>query len=383
MGVAQAGVRPLDSSPSVLQLPSIPKIPAQELRLDQISAGVDAMPTTEVFNGLVEGFEVEVAGERYLVTIQRHHPDGFTEDLPESVSFQLVGSDSQPADNIEMFRLLPHYSGPRREYFAQQLENAVRLLQDPDSFEAGRQLLSYQLADGIVLREHFTSSSENFAILPHYQDSQLLVSDLRNWLKCAGVNTKQWGRGEAKDIEDLATELLTGEGLLTIEGGTVYLANRVALMWIESPDRSTRLMETRQELPGGRHRKRRSLGGLPAEKIKPSETPEMGARRLLAEELGIHARIPLSASGSSRRLYDSQCYPGVVKCDSLFFFKAQLPESQLRGSYREVHGEKITKFGWVKNPDQPSSLRRDSAGLSPKLLEFLSSFHHLHPFLPF
>jgi hypothetical protein len=103
---------------------------------------------------------------------------------------------------------------------------------------------------------------------------------LGDWLRAQGVDTSQWGEGNAKEVADLWLELVQGESVL--EMGPVRRRVEVVrvLIWREG----SLLLEIEQLLANGRSRQRLRP---PSEKIKPGESYLAAARRCLHEELGL------------------------------------------------------------------------------------------------
>lgn len=106
------------------------------------------------------------------------------------------------------------------------------------------------------------------------------MAALEAWLAAAGIPLEQWGRGQAKTVADLWTEIASGEATLRDNPPRREVA--VAQVLIRRGDQL--LIEIEQELSDGRRRMRQRP---PSEKLQGGEDALAAARRCLAEELGL------------------------------------------------------------------------------------------------
>lgn len=134
------------------------------------------------------------------------------------------------------------------------------------------------------------------------------LEELRNWLISKKIPTGQWGKGQMKAVEDLWSELGTGESVL-IDRPPSRRVSCVSLV-IRCGDKQ--LLEVGQELANGETRQRRQS---PAEKMLPDEDPKAAAFRCVEEELGISRELCRIVPGvrPKRRNNDkvSPSYPGL------------------------------------------------------------------------
>ncbi len=353
-----------------------------QLSLADISSGVGAPPSVDVYNGTVEGFEVRgPKGGHYLVTLYRPPVEGAYEDNtnpPEILSLQRVNASlngESSLDIIDVFRVPMAASDVKRGAAVMELAEAAEALQGPEASSNGtfRRVVHHLQAlarTGLLESERFLPRIEKFSIddaAPSASglDRGNLGIALKGWLEHRGVDMRSWGSGEAKGFPDLVKEIASGEGVLTFEQDQVYLENRVVLLWLESPDGMQRLLEDHQEFaptqdsPEGRVRYRRSLGGLPAEKMRPEESPAETVKRLLGEELSIHVPVEAIHTAISTRIEPSMCFPGITKRNTYFIHKAVVPDSAMRSLYVEKadDDDKRTVFSWIQNPE--ASAARD------------------------
>ncbi len=116
-------------------------------------------------------------------------------------------------------------------------------------------------------------------------------SELTELLARNSIPTAQWGKGNAKTIENLLGEVNTGECTLVEESGRLIRKLRLARVEVLYYDFGTsisyRLAEVRQVFADGRMRTRVGLPTSLCEKLRYDEPSKQGARRAVREELGI------------------------------------------------------------------------------------------------
>ena len=103
---------------------------------------------------------------------------------------------------------------------------------------------------------------------------------LRDWLQQHGVPVELYGRGTAKRLADLLSEVLAGETQLVAEGAVAVRRLRVLQLHVRDV-RGRFLVDAAQTLPDGRRRPRELP---PSEKLLPSEDWRAAAVRCVAEE---------------------------------------------------------------------------------------------------
>lgn len=132
--------------------------------------------------------------------------------------------------------------------------------------------------------------------------------ELRDWLAGKEIPVHGWGIGQAKRVEDLWSELNTGESVLT----DPPLQRQVAFVSVVVMRGATCLTEVAQLLATGETRKRRLP---PGEKMLPGEDAETAAYRCVEEELGVpreSCRIIPGTHTEGGRTGESTSYPGLV-----------------------------------------------------------------------
>eukprot|EP00877_Chromochloris_zofingiensis_P005697 jgi/Chrzof1/15128/Cz09g28070.t1 len=141
---------------------------------------------------------------------------------------------------------------------------------------------------------------------------------LKGWLESHGVDTAQYGTGQAKTLEDLHEETIKGESVLTLDNSQPPRPVRVVhvLNLYITNEEDKVLMEASQQLPDGRIRHR----NLPlSEKLLAGESWQDAVPRAVQEELGTVLRNPFlmvtTHDGSYRQVVDmlqSPSYPGLM-----------------------------------------------------------------------
>ena len=134
------------------------------------------------------------------------------------------------------------------------------------------------------------------------------VRNLRNWLVSKEIPVDRWGVGQAKQVDDLWSELETGESVLTDPPPR----RRVAVVSVVVRRGDAVLTEVAQLLATGATRTRQLP---PSEKMHPGEEAETAAYRCAWEEMGIpreSCRIVPGRQTEASRVAESPSYPGLV-----------------------------------------------------------------------
>jgi hypothetical protein len=134
------------------------------------------------------------------------------------------------------------------------------------------------------------------------------VHELRGWLASKDIPVHRWGTGQAKRVEDLWSELRTGESVLT----DLPPRRRVAFVSVVVRRGDAILTEVAQLLATGETRTRQQP---PSEKMLPGEDAETAAYRCTREELGVpheSCRIIPGTHTEASRTSESPSYPGLV-----------------------------------------------------------------------
>lgn len=164
------------------------------------------------------------------------------------------------------------------------------------------------------------------------------------------VPIERWGRGKAKTLEHLLSEVKSGEVVLKKRGGRLIRYLRVAALTVLYTDgeNTLTLVEKEQVFADGRVRRRKFLGI--GEKIPLGERPADAAYRALKEELKIMSKPPLRARRRyARAVKESGSYPGLLTRFVFFPFDVYLSHDDYRAEgYIERQKDKTTYFVWKK-----------------------------------
>jgi hypothetical protein len=134
------------------------------------------------------------------------------------------------------------------------------------------------------------------------------LQELRDWLVENGLPTHLWGIGQAKRVEDLWSELRTGESVLT----SPPPERQVSFVSLVVKRGDKRLTEVTQLLASGNTRQRQ---WPPGEKMLPDEDAEAAAFRCVEEELGVSresCRIVPGTHTEAVKKGESPSYPGLA-----------------------------------------------------------------------
>ena len=182
------------------------------------------------------------------------------------------------------------------------------------------------------------------------ENKEIAIENLRIQLENAGINTAEWGTGQAKTLAHLQKEISGGVTIL-VTGETGELLRKVIVggadIYYTSPEgKKYRLKEEKQIFKDGRER-RRDLGQAVSEKMKPGEEPKEAMARGIQEELGISGEIPLTEAGVDDQTITSPSYPGLKSQYINYRFKAVLNDMQFKPEgYIEEQSDKSTYFIW-------------------------------------
>ena len=173
-------------------------------------------------------------------------------------------------------------------------------------------------------------------------------TQLEHLLAQHGVDIAAFGRGDAKTLEHLLTEIEAGETVLEDHHGSLRRALSLVSLTVISPH-GEHLVEDRQVFADGRVR-RRGLKAL-AEKFKPGEDPVAAARRALEEELGLPPRVVerlhVSEGNRTETVEASPSYPGLTSVYHTTHLTVTLPlEAYEPEGYVEHQADKRTFFRW-------------------------------------
>lgn len=177
-------------------------------------------------------------------------------------------------------------------------------------------------------------------------------TELWEKLKSYHIPLEKWGQGEAKDFEHLQKETETGETVLTEENGELIrnvTCVGVDVFYINGEER-LRLIESHQEFPDGRIRKRPQLKSSLAEKMKKGEERMKAAIRALEEELGLKATPEeIQYIQTDENIREAQSYPGLKSKHITHRYKILLAANQYHPEgYVEDRPDIRSYWRWIK-----------------------------------
>ncbi|MDO8601872.1 MAG: hypothetical protein Q7R62_01940 [bacterium] len=181
--------------------------------------------------------------------------------------------------------------------------------------------------------------------------SQLTKSELKDLLLDNKIPLADWGKGEAKTLNDLYSEIRHGESELNIEQGS-KLVREVGIVKIDifykNEIGTYKLAEDYQEFYDGRRRTIKQDCPV-GEKMKPHETPIRAFERALKEELAITHPIPGRAVRARITTKISKSYPGLTSRYHEHRFTVTIPKKYYNAEgYMERDGDRKTYFSWRK-----------------------------------
>lgn len=188
------------------------------------------------------------------------------------------------------------------------------------------------------------------ATKPELVDSNISVEELTQLMLDAGVAVEEYGKSEAKDIDDLQKEIAEGEcfviigpeGVLTREVRPVF----VNVLCHLSDGRVMVLREEKQVFRDGRIRKRNLSSSL-GEKLKAGEDTTEATFRALSEEIEVTEVVSLEKVSEESRTFTPPTFPGIKSTYSSTFFVAIIPESAyVAEGYVERQLKKDNYYVW-------------------------------------
>lgn len=184
-------------------------------------------------------------------------------------------------------------------------------------------------------------------------DPEISAEDLTHHLAQAAIPTSEWGRGDAKTVEHLLSEIRNGESQISISPGGRDIRRVVRVAWVDvfhlaADGTVLNLHESRQEYNDGRVR-RRNLNASLGEKMQPGEKPVDAATRALQEELGVEEPDTLYFLGESEKTQGaSESYPGLPSRYATYSYVATLGAAAFKANgYIEVQPDKTNYYEWL------------------------------------
>lgn len=168
------------------------------------------------------------------------------------------------------------------------------------------------------------------------------------------IPVDDWGKGTAKEVSHLLSEIQNGDSELVEEKDGIMRRVRVVniSVFAEFDGKTHILIEDRQVFnegtPQERVRKRRDLSGAVSEKIHSSENPDIAVTRAIHEELGIEGSINFNKIRLEDLDRESPSFPGLRTQYRVHCYGVTLTGGQIRkDGYKEVQPDKTTYFVWT------------------------------------
>lgn len=178
------------------------------------------------------------------------------------------------------------------------------------------------------------------------------LEGVRGLLQKHNIPLELWGKGEAKTLEHLAQEVLSGETeLVETENGELVrqiTAIDLLIKYVNENGRMYQLKETKQVFANGHERVRPEISSI-AEKSKLGENPDEVAIRAVKEELGIAEDISPEFVRTENKKKISKSFPGLDTKYVIHFYTVTLNDRQYKSEgYVEKQSDKTTFFEWVE-----------------------------------
>lgn len=191
-----------------------------------------------------------------------------------------------------------------------------------------------------------TKSSQERLTLPR----DINLDQLLQILVLSNVPIDEYGKGVAKSISHLLSEINEGESTLSIDvSGNIF--RFVNVLWVDvycslSNGEVYVLKEDHQEFKDGRI-KIRNLDSSIGEKLKPSEILLNGVRRALHEEIGISDADDIYEIGCEEKTFIPDTFPGIESTYKMHKFVTVIPESSfIPEGYVEYQNDKTNYYCW-------------------------------------
>jgi hypothetical protein len=180
------------------------------------------------------------------------------------------------------------------------------------------------------------------------------LQELKEKLRCSGIDVSLFGKGQAKTLEALLNEINNpreGVKLVTTVIGNVYRMVEVFNIHVfyHHGDKRLRLREALQIFNDGRFRARLERLAAISEKMHSNESYWDGVARALREELGIEGiNLENTREVECRRIEKiSQSFPGLVSTYEIHYVNYFMEEKFFcPEGYVEVQKDKKTYFVW-------------------------------------
>jgi hypothetical protein len=176
-------------------------------------------------------------------------------------------------------------------------------------------------------------------------------------LKAHQIPIETWGTGKAKTVDHLVKEVVEGEAVLTTTE-TGELVRQISVIGMDvfhkgADGKTYKLVEDKQVFKDGRER-RRELPTSMGEKVQPGEDLDEAAVRAVREELGVEGDLPVEHVNTTRKVRESNSYPGLNGEYVIHDYRSWLTSEQFKQEgYIERQADKDVYFVWREIQDTP------------------------------
>ncbi len=190
---------------------------------------------------------------------------------------------------------------------------------------------------------------KHLILFENYRENSVDLRNLEKYLLDFNIPLDQWGKGYAKTLDHLLSEIQSGECKIIEEGNTLLREIEFVMCEIFYYEGETllKLIEEKQVFNGGRTRIRDKESSV-SEKMIIGEDPIESLIRGIEEELGISIEeSQIQPEKGIEKIEVSQSFPGLMTKYNGHNFTCFLNESQYNPKgYIEIQKDKRTYFIW-------------------------------------
>jgi hypothetical protein len=197
---------------------------------------------------------------------------------------------------------------------------------------------------------------------PQSEGEKMSIEQLVSLLEMYQMPMEEWGSGRAKTVEDLLSEINSGETELIEEEGRLIRATEALAINVFSiaDGKIWKLREDKQIFTDGRIRERRdeTMDTSMGEKISIEELHLKALQRALQEELGVDENFEFDSREGETLIKErtSSSFPGLTSKLKLHYYDVLLPvEFYKKEGYVETQKNKCTYFTWEEVDGLPST----------------------------
>lgn len=190
---------------------------------------------------------------------------------------------------------------------------------------------------------------KHLILFENYRENSVDLRNLEEYLLDFNIPLDQWGKGYAKTLDHLLSEIQSGECKIIEDGKTLLRKIEFVMCEIFYYEGETllKLIEEKQVFNDGRTRIRDKESSV-SEKMIIGEDPIESLVRGIEEELGISIQeSQIRPEKGIEKIEVSQSFPGLMTKYNGHNFTCFLNESQYNPKgYVEIQKDKRTYFIW-------------------------------------